>query len=618
MSDSAVALDFLNGHNASQNGHARETAPSNGTFTASDDFTPAVWQSIAWDESAPKKLIKRATQGDLSGLADEIAKTLRPIRKRHITVVASGAMPHPASLMPSRDDDALPASKRWRKLATAEAPAWKRHPSAKLSKLSQEVTAPWLAAGDLDDTLTAAWSLMATSSGLSDDVLISLWLALLQSSRRTLNELSIDTDRDPSPADCTRELQAAELSVISGLIFRHIVGATQVAQRGADRAEQVLDAATDNDGTPHADWWPRMSAGVLSALRLLWLDAWWGERRLLRKPFRDRLRKLLKQAVALNELQEYREAVVWGLTELGTKPSSPAMQTLTASGTNIPAPSGRPASHSGWASLGVMRSRWGSPSNICTVGYASDTCRIDFQAAGHSMLRGPWTIDLSVSGQPISFTEEWKLMCWNSDKDGDYLELGRDVKGQVSLIRQFFLSRTDSFLYLTDSIRAEGGPINYHSQLPLLEGWQSQRDSLTREFAVDHNRTRVRVLPVSLPQYVAHASAGRAEIVGEALQMSAETSQAGLTSAIMLEWSAARRKWPVDWSLLSVAEEGKKLDSSEAFGSRVRIGDSQFMFFRSLTKATLPRSVMGHHTPYESVIAEFDAGQFKPLVNVEI
>lgn len=614
VTENSVALHFLNGHTLSGNGQPPASATSGSDATEADP-TSLQWASIAWEESAPKRLIKNATKGNIIKLANEIARSLRPQDRRLLKAIERGAMPHPRSLIPSTNlgSDA----QRGQQVSLTSLPGWKRHPSPKLSQLVDDLVSRDIETGDAAARCADLWILIGVASRLSDETLTALWLKLLQDSRRCLAERSAELEDTTAAANCSQALQAAELSVVSGLIFRHIVGAMQVVHSGLARAEQALDAATDTDGTPHADWWPTLDQGLLSAIRLLWINEWFGTGRLLRKRFRERLRRLLKRVVALGTLPVPREAIAWGLSVLGTKPTSPVLRTLEGAVTDAAPPSGRAASHSGWASLAILRSRWGMHSDVCGVGYAGHRCRVEFQPAGIPMLSGPWTFDIKVGDESADFTEDWKLMCWNSDKDGDYLELGRTAPGQASMIRQFYLSRTDSFLYLADSVRAEHAPVVYRSQLPLLPEWVSESDSLTREAALRNRRHRVRVLPVSLPQYVANASAGCIDSSAGSFCLSAAAQDTGLCSAVLLDWSPERRKQPVDWSLLSIAENGKKVGSAEAFGARVRMGDAQYMFFRSLAPPRVPRTVMGHHTPYESVIAKFEDGNFVPLLNVE-
>lgn len=607
--DTAVALEPSN--DAENNGH-QDTAV-NGQL-APDAIA---WHAIDWDESAPRKLRRPRLDDDARDIADSLAKTLRPASKTSIDDVARGKLPHPARFLTAADtlssDSKL--AKRWCKNLSGATPSWKRAPSARLSRLSEECMLQFLANYSITGTLSASWGLISASSTLTDESLVHLWRELFQSSRRTVQESDdfAAPDHDCVPAECSQSMQMAELYVLIGLVFRHVVGTSQLALRGIEWATDLLEAATDSDGLPHGSWQAVMTPGVLSALRLVWLDAWWGEGKLLPKTFRRRLKRLLKQVVAMNAMREERDLVRWGLNALGTKPASPAVRSLSCDASQV---RGNPAAHSALCSFGILRNHWGDRSDVCLISYADDDCRVAIETAGKSLASGNWPLHVSVAGRPVEFTEDWSLNCWSSDEDGDYLEIGRDA-ADVCHIRQFYLSRTDSFLYLADSIRAASGPVIYRSSLPLAAGWKAEQDGLTREFRLLNRIARLRAVPISLPQNVADGTNGRIEVIDGSLQFAADTPLAGVCSALLLEWSPSQRKAPVDWSLLTVAEAGRRLDSGEAFGARIRIGGEQLVFFHSHTSAQLARTVLGHHTPYETVIARFMNGNFLPVLNVE-
>ncbi len=611
--DTAVVIDFLNAGNAAGNGHATESHNgSNGTHAASgnghvDESTLSqLWQLVAWEDSAPGRLRRLRPDSRQRDVADAISRTLRPGDKRSLKEITRGELPHPALLIDTDNEPQASDVRRWLKIAKTSLPRWKRDPSAKLSRLTARVVEPLLETQSPPDVALAAWRIIASASHLDDEVLLGLWLKLLQSSRQLVTgTLSrSESSHEWRPAECTANLQLAELHVVVGLLFRHITGAGQIASRGCEWADEILEASTDHDGTPHADWWPTLGAGVMSALRILWLDAWWGEGRLLSKRFRRRLKRVLKRVVALNELRDHRDVVLWGLRALesGSKRNRAALD-------------GKPANHSGWANLGILRTGWDDDADLCAVGYTGDVCRVKTDIGAMQLFDDTWTIEASMAGEPVAF-DDWSLNCWNSDKDGDYLELGRDAAG-VNLIRQIFLSRKDSFLFLADSVRADAGAIAYRSTIPMSGEWKTSHDGLTRELALSRQNIRVRLVPLSLPHNVADGTNGRIETSDQSLRLSAESQQPGLCAAVLLEWSPALRKSPVDWTVLTIAEEGKRLDSGDAFGARIRMGDKQFVFFHSLTKSRMPRTVMGHHTPYESVIAKFEGGNFVPLLNVE-
>jgi hypothetical protein len=57
---------------------------------------------------------------------------------------------------------------------------------------------------------------------------------------------------------------------------------------------------------------------------------------------------------------------------------------------------------------------------------------------------------------------------------------------------------------------------------------------------------------------------------------------------------------------------------SESLGVRWRIGDAQWLYYHLLEPGQTARTVLGHHTFHETVIAEVDSsGEVNQLVEVE-
>jgi hypothetical protein len=74
----------------------------------------------------------------------------------------------------------------------------------------------------------------------------------------------------------------------------------------------------------------------------------------------------------------------------------------------------------------------------------------------------------------------------------------------------------------------------------------------------------------------------------------------------------------VQWKQLTVAENARILNSSEALGLHWRIGDAQWLYHHTLDGSDASRTVLGLHTFHETVIAEIDrGGDVHQLVQVE-
>ena len=86
----------------------------------------------------------------------------------------------------------------------------------------------------------------------------------------------------------------------------------------------------------------------------------------------------------------------------------------------------------------------------------------------------------------------------------------------------------------------------------------------------------------------------------------------------MIDWSPNRGRSPAQWRQLTVAEDGAILAQDQAVGYRLRIGKHQWLYYRSLEIGETGRTLLGHHTLHETVIAEFTTdGDVQPLVMVE-
>ena len=254
------------------------------------------------------------------------------------------------------------------------------------------------------------------------------------------------------------------------------------------------------------------------------------------------------------------------------------------------------------------------------IAYDQEQPRIDLTALGITLTSGDWQVRTSIDDVPVSADAEWECVCWFTDKDVDYLELQR-ADDEVSIQRQAVLSRTDHFLYLADTVRSDSAStrrIEHTCELPLASDTNAKRDALTREWLLKVGSLKVRVLPVSLEQDATIASAGDLSVSNESLQLRQSAAGSGLMSAMVLDWSPARRKEAALWRGLTIAEEGRILSQNEAAGIHLRIGAHQWLFYRSLMPSRIARTVLGQHTAHETVIGEMNSnGDLEPLVIVE-
>jgi hypothetical protein len=227
-----------------------------------------------------------------------------------------------------------------------------------------------------------------------------------------------------------------------------------------------------------------------------------------------------------------------------------------------------------------------------------------------------------VDGQLISTPGEWTCVCWHTDSDGDYLELQHTIDENLRIERQIFLSRTDHFLIMADCISGAGqSPVDYTARWPLVKQAKVAGNSLTRERVVSLGNLSMRTFPLALPDEIVHGTSGRWGLSENKEQPALELRQSslgGLYAPVGFDWTPARQHSDADWRTLTITENGPKVKTDRASGHRLRIGNQQLLIYRSLTPTEELRTVLGHHTGHESIIARFDKkGDVKPLLIVE-
>src|SRR5581483_10192485 len=91
-----------------------------------------------------------------------------------------------------------------------------------------------------------------------------------------------------------------------------------------------------------------------------------------------------------------------------------------------------------------------------------------------------------------------------------------------------------------------------------------------------------------------------------------------LWSPLVIDWGVPRQRITASWRPLTVAQNGVAIPSHQAAAYRLQIGAQQWMLFRGLVRAQEPRSVLGQHSMYETMIGRFlPGGKFDSILLVE-
>ncbi|WP_437204185.1 hypothetical protein [Planctomicrobium sp. SH664] len=469
---------------------------------------------------------------------------------------------------------------------------------------------------DPQTVLAALWMLRSSVNRLDPQTLVSLWRWTLEAC--LISPVSQAKEEAPSGFEGLNRL---EILWLAGETFREMKAFSKASRKAAHGVLPALDAATDSDGTPHA----RVLADVVPTLALL---------------ARLKLFAASCEARPWGHKAEKRIAGLFRRTAvLLSTPHLPFQATSTAVPEEMLRSIGhileqeRPQSQiaagkhkntfsrqSDWAEWATLHDAGGGSTDQLLVRYHQSMPEVDLVAADHPLFRGNWSHTLKIDNETVPIVEDWTCVCWYADKSASFIELEQKSGESVRMIRQALLLRRESVLLLADSIRTESpGLLEFSRSVPLCPGWQHEEDSETRELALTQEKQRVRVFPLSTPQLKVHRSEEQTSLRDRLLTVTSNARGPNLYVATLFDWNPKRREAPVEWTRLTVAEDGVSVHPTVAAGHRLRIGKLQWLLYHSFAAPRFPRSVLGLHTGSETVFARVDSsGEYETLVEVEL
>ena len=278
----------------------------------------------------------------------------------------------------------------------------------------------------------------------------------------------------------------------------------------------------------------------------------------------------------------------------------------------------RPVCQSDGSRLACLRDEWISDANLLSVLHHGRFPKLELATRGNVLVRGDWEIEVCVAGRELPLTSPWICSCWYTDDEGDYLELQAHITPETRVERQLLLARNDDLLFLADAIIGGGDVrIDYVSRLPLVSGVEVQPDRRSRECRLVGKARTARVFPLALPCERILGTAGHFSASSSCLELR-QSGMGGLYAPLFIDWNPARRRSPAVWRPLTIAQDGAAISSGRAAGYRLQAGKEQWLFYRSLSRILEPRTVLGQHTLYETMIGRFlRSGKFEPMVLVE-
>lgn len=272
-----------------------------------------------------------------------------------------------------------------------------------------------------------------------------------------------------------------------------------------------------------------------------------------------------------------------------------------------------------WAGIAVLRSDWRRKSPQLSVAYDCPHVATELTLGRDVLWSGHWSLDVSMNGERLSPTGNWEQVCWESDGDGDYLELELDLAGQITVQRHMLLSRKDGFLFLADALFGiQQGTIDYRSVLPSGGYTDFSPEEETREGTLARRDVKLaRVLPLALPEWNVSRSRGQLRGVPGGLEISQGADAGAMFVPMWFDLRRSRLGRSLTWRQLTVARERENVPADVAVGYRVQIGRLQWLVYRSLAQPAV-RTVLGKNLLSEFLVGRFlSDGKVDTLLEIE-
>ena len=522
--------------------------------------------------------------------------------------------------------------------------------TSRLSREATELLRLWLAHGSTEaegtpTALLACCELLALyGSQFPAEVIGGLWrvtLAAALAQSESFIEAAETEDWQELLDDSleTRDtwLKAGLLSLVCGALFDDVKGAPRLLRAGRTVLGDQLQQVTDEDGVPVAEVY-----NSLSPFLSLWSDGLligelFGES-LWKKSASKRFEKMLRRLSATVRADvslmgcPHGEAAVLALNRAyvvsGFQTGAEKLKALKAvSGSGKKArkkisKAAVPSWQSDDTDAACLRSSWASDASVATVKFDDDSIQMELAVEGVPLLSGSWGLELLEGDEQLELEAEWECICWNSDSDGDYLELQLEFDGGPIINRYLYLSRSDSFAVIANMISgATPGRVELSSHLPLANGVTLASVEHDREQLLTAGGKKIRVFPLAMPQDPGVGTSGR---IGRdqdgdqpCLTCSHATDSGMLFEPIVLDWASERQSAQAEWRKLTVTR-ATEIDSDGAGAYRLQVGKQHLVLYRSLGGTERYRTFLGYQAESETVIGKFTkSGVIQELVIVE-
>ncbi|MFV2069912.1 MAG: hypothetical protein ACC645_23345, partial [Pirellulales bacterium] len=277
-----------------------------------------------------------------------------------------------------------------------------------------------------------------------------------------------------------------------------------------------------------------------------------------------------------------------------------------------------PGMNSAWAGLAVLRGDWSRSGQRLAVRYDGSVVQMELDCGRDVVFAGEWETQVTAAGRALTPRGAWEEVCWESDDEGDYLELEIELDQGVRVQRQILLAHEDRFLYLADTVL--GGAdvdLTYRASLPLGRAIRFQGEKETWEGLLAGGKPRGLVLPLALPEWRIAASHGALEASDTHLRWNLQSAHHNLVFPLFIDLKPRRMTRQRTWRQLTVAEAREIQPAQVAVGYRVQCHRDQWLVYRSVEEPA-NRTVLGQNLSTDSLVARITGdGEIEEIVEVE-
>lgn len=260
-----------------------------------------------------------------------------------------------------------------------------------------------------------------------------------------------------------------------------------------------------------------------------------------------------------------------------------------------------------WACAGMLRSSWSHRSPRVAVIADGTDCRLEI-GRGNVMLQTDTMPSLAVNGVEMRPREPWSVTCDHNDRDVEFLELQIRFEGEITLQRQILLARKSRFLFLADLVLGPAREeLEYRQEYRIGRPFSVLGESETREvYLMDKERLSALLLPLALPEWKSAYSRNSLVMSDDGKLVLCQSALArNLCASLFIDFSAGRSNKPRTWRSLNIAEQMQPVASDVAVAWRVRTGNDQFIFYRSLARPG-NRTFIGQNFSGEFFVGKFN------------